>query len=120
MFLSKILIHLCMVIHYMVEGNIFAGIVCKLSAQKKYQNFILKIALKLMVNKGLRFLKKVNTLTSKILKEKLSYHLWFMPILKALYHRKIMQGIILNGFTRPSNTYKDTTSYTYLKLGKDA
>ena len=35
-FLSNVLIHLCMIIHYIVIGNIFAVIVHKLSVQKKY------------------------------------------------------------------------------------
>ena len=33
--------------------NIFVVIFCKLLVQKKYENFILKTALKLMANKGL-------------------------------------------------------------------
>ena len=36
MFLSEILINLCMVIHYIVEENIFAVIVCNLLAPKEY------------------------------------------------------------------------------------
>ena len=36
MFLSKILIRSCMIIHYIVEENIFAVIVYKLVVQKKY------------------------------------------------------------------------------------
>ena len=48
-----------MIIHYIEEENIFAVIVNKLFVQKKYSNVILKIASKLMVNKGLRCLKRV-------------------------------------------------------------
>ena len=62
MLLSNISIHLCMPIHEIVEEIIFAVIVYKLLQQKKYQNAILKIALKLMVNKLSRWIKKVNTL----------------------------------------------------------
>ena len=36
MFLSKILIHLCMIIHYTMEENIFVIIVYKLLVRKKY------------------------------------------------------------------------------------
>ena len=57
-FLSKNLIHLWMIIHYIVEENIFVFIVYKLLAQKKYSNFVLKITLKLMLNKGFRCLKR--------------------------------------------------------------
>ena len=57
--------HLCMIIHYIVEENIFAVIIHKLLVQKKYENVIFKIALKLVVNKGLSCLKQVNTLNSK-------------------------------------------------------
>ena len=42
-----------MIIVYIVEENIFAVIVYKFLVQKKYQNVILNIALKLMANKGL-------------------------------------------------------------------
>lgn len=49
MFLSKMLIHLHIIIHYMVEDNIFAVIVYSLLAQKKYEKGMLNIALKLMV-----------------------------------------------------------------------
>ena len=34
MFLSKVLINLCMIIHYIVEGNIFVVIIYKLLVQK--------------------------------------------------------------------------------------
>ena len=60
MFLLKILVHLCTIIHDLV-------IVSQLLVLKKYKNVVLKIALKLMVNKGLR---KVNTLDLKIMKVK--------------------------------------------------
>ena len=48
----------------------FSVVVYKSLVQKKYKNIILKIVLKLMTNKELRDLKKVNTLNSKIMKEK--------------------------------------------------
>ena len=50
--------------------NVFAVIVYRVSVQKKYQKFILKIPLKLMANKGLQHLKKVNMLNSEIMKKK--------------------------------------------------
>ena len=37
--------------------------------QKKYQSVILRIALKLMLNKQVRCVKKMNIISSKILKE---------------------------------------------------
>ena len=40
-----------MIIHYIVEENNFVVIVYKFLAQKKYQAVILKMSLKLMVNK---------------------------------------------------------------------
>ena len=73
--LSKILVQLCVIINYIMEGNIFVIIGYKLLVQKKYYNVISKIALKLMINKWLGCLKKVNTLNSVILKEKYSHHL---------------------------------------------
>ena len=51
MFLSNISIHLCMIIHYITEGNIFVDIISKLLEQQKNCNVIINIALKLMVNK---------------------------------------------------------------------
>ena len=36
MFLSKILLRLCMIIHFIVKENIFDVIVCKLLAEEKY------------------------------------------------------------------------------------
>ena len=50
------------------KGKLFAVIVYKSSAQKKYWNTILKTALKLMTNKRLWFLKNVNTLNLNIVK----------------------------------------------------
>ena len=70
MSLLKILILSCTIILYIVEDSIFAG-----------KNVILLTALKLMLNKELKFLRNVNMLDSKLWKEK-SYHLWFMQILK--------------------------------------
>ena len=67
MFLLKILVHLCTIIHDLVEEKFFVVIVSQLLVLKKYKNVVLKIALKLMVNKGLR---KVNTLDLKIMKGK--------------------------------------------------
>ena len=58
MTLSKTLICASLIMHYPVEDNIFALIVYKLLVQKKYQNVMLKIALKVMLNKRLRCLKK--------------------------------------------------------------
>ena len=59
-----------MIIHYIVEKKFFAVIGCKLLEQQKNGNVILKIALKLMVNKLLRCPRRENTLNSKILEEK--------------------------------------------------
>ena len=70
MFLPMILIDSCMIILYIMEENIFVVIVSILSLQKKKECVILKNALKLMVNKQLRCLRKVNMLNSKIFKEK--------------------------------------------------
>ena len=69
MFLSKILIHLCMTIHYIVGKNIFV-VIYKLLVQRIYRNIILKIDLKVMVKKGLRCLRKMNMLNLKIMKGK--------------------------------------------------
>ena len=57
MFLSKILIRLCMIIIYIVEENIFAVIVCKLT-------------LHLIANKEFKYLKKASLLNSKFMKKK--------------------------------------------------
>ena len=57
-FLSKTSVHLSMITHYLVEENIFAIIVYKPLAQKKYWNFILMIAGKLILNKWFKCLKK--------------------------------------------------------------
>ena len=52
MFLSKISIHLGIMILYTIEKKIFFAVVLyKLLVQKKYENVILKTALKLMANK---------------------------------------------------------------------
>ena len=59
-----------MIIRYIVEENIFAGIVYKILVQKEYYNVILKTALKLMANKEFQSLKKVSMFNSKILREK--------------------------------------------------
>ena len=59
-----------MIIYYIVEENIFVVIIYMLSLQKKYENVILKIALKLMENKRLIRLRKANLLNLKLLKEK--------------------------------------------------
>ena len=71
MFLSKILIPSCMIMHYIVEENIFVTIVCKLLEQQKNWNVILNIALKFMVNRLLRCLRRVNILNSKIFERKI-------------------------------------------------
>ena len=46
---------LCLSIGNRKQGNNFAITVYKLLAQKKYENAILMVALKLMVKKGLRW-----------------------------------------------------------------
>ena len=43
-----------MITHYIVEENIFVANVYKLLEQQAHWNVMLKTALKLMVNKGLR------------------------------------------------------------------
>ena len=70
LFLSMNSIDSCMIIHYISKENSFVRIDYMLSLQEKFWSFILKIALKLMLNKQLRRLIKVNMLNSKILKEK--------------------------------------------------
>ena len=62
MFLSNILIRLCMIIHYIMNKNTFVVIVL----EKVLKYIMLKITLKLMVNKSLRYLKMVNMLESKL------------------------------------------------------
>ena len=54
------------IINYIVEENIFAVIAYTLLLRKKYYSVILKIALKLMVSKRLRRLKKMNMLNSRL------------------------------------------------------
>ena len=58
MLLLKNLIHSYMIIHYTVEENIFNIIVYKVLAQRKCENVISMIGLKLMVNKKLSCLKR--------------------------------------------------------------
>ena len=58
-----------MIKHYIIEENIFAVIVCKHLEQQKNGNVMLNIALKLMVNKLLRCLRRVNILNSKTIKK---------------------------------------------------
>ena len=70
MYLSKISTHSCIITHYFIEENIFAVIVYKFLEQQMHWNVILKISLNAMVNKGLRYLQKMNTLDSKIMREK--------------------------------------------------
>ena len=70
MFLSKILIHSCMITYYIVEENIFTVIVHKFLDQKTHCNDILKTALKLVVNNRLRCQRKANMLDSKLMREK--------------------------------------------------
>ena len=62
MFLSNILIRLCMIIHYIMNKSTFVVIVL----EKVLKYIMLKITLKLMVNKSLRCLKMVNMLESKL------------------------------------------------------
>ena len=47
-----------MIVHYIVDENIFVVIVYKLLEQQKIWNVILKIALKLMLHKRLKCQKK--------------------------------------------------------------
>ena len=53
MFLPKILTHSCIITLDIIEINIFVVIVSKFLLQKKYQNVILKTALKMMLSEGL-------------------------------------------------------------------
>ena len=70
LFLSKILIHSCMIMLYIMEEKNFVVAGCKLLVPKKYVKVLLKTAVKLMVNKLLRSLRRVNILNSKTVKEK--------------------------------------------------
>ena len=70
LFLSKILIHSCMIMLYIMEEKNFVVADCKLLVPKKYVKVLLKTAVKLMVNKLLRSLRRVNILNSKTVKEK--------------------------------------------------
>ena len=54
----------------------------------------LKIALKLMANKNLLYLKKAHMLNSKIMNGKQSHKLEFMQILKVFQCQKIMESKI--------------------------
>ena len=94
MFLSMVSIDSCMIIHYIVKGNIFVVIVYTSSLQKKYENAILKIALKLMGNKRLRCLRKIKILNTKVLKGKQNHHSRSIPILKLFGCLKIMESKI--------------------------
>ena len=60
--------YICM--NYILQENTSVFTLCKLLVEQKYQKVMLMIVLKLMVNKLLRWLKKVNMLDSKIMKEK--------------------------------------------------
>ena len=71
MFLSKVLINLCMIIHYIVEGNIFVVIIYKLLVQK-----ILKCHIKDCFQINGKQNIKMFFLDSKIMKgKKKNYHL---------------------------------------------
>ena len=70
-----VLINSCMITHYIVEENIFAVTVYKILEEQKHWNEILKITLRLMVSKWLRYLRKVNTLDLKIMKKITIYDL---------------------------------------------
>ena len=94
MLVPKILAHTCMIIFYIVEENIFVVIVCSLLTQKKYYNFILMIASKLIVNKRLRCLKTMNMLDSKNIRRKQHHRLLSMQILKVFQCRKIIESKI--------------------------
>ena len=50
--------------------NVFVVFAYKPLVQKNYQNVMLKVTLKLMVNKWLRCPRRVNMLGSKVMKEK--------------------------------------------------
>ena len=64
-FLAKISIHSSIIIHYIVEKNMFVVIVYMLSSQKKNWKVHIEDCFKIMINK-----KKINMLNSKILKDK--------------------------------------------------
>ena len=64
-----------MITHYIVEENIFVVTVYKILEEQKHWNEILKITLRLMVSKWLRYLRKVNTLDLKIMKKITIYDL---------------------------------------------
>ena len=70
MFLSKVLINLCMIIHYIVEGNIFVVIIYKLLVQK-----ILKCHIKDCFQINGKQNIKMFFLDSKIMKGKKNHHL---------------------------------------------
>ena len=67
MFLSKILIHLCMITMTLHRGRKYF---LQAFSTEKILRCPVKGFLKLMVKKWLRCLKKVNTLDSKIMKER--------------------------------------------------
>ena len=58
-----------MIIRYTVEENTFVVIFYRLSVQQKYLRFMLMITLKLIVNKRLRYMKKVNLLNLQTMKK---------------------------------------------------
>ena len=71
MFLSRTSIHSCMIIHYIMEENIFFFRYCvHASVTEEILKCYIKVALRLMENKLLKCLKEVNMLNSIILKEK--------------------------------------------------
>ena len=69
MLLSMISIDSCMIILYIVKENTFGRYCLHGFITEEILKCQLKIALKLMVNKRLRRLRKVNMLNSKILKK---------------------------------------------------
>ena len=71
-----LLMKVTLIVCYIEEEKIFAIIVYMVSLQKKFQTMILKIVLKLTIKKQIRWLRKVNTLILKLLKETYNYHSW--------------------------------------------
>ena len=70
MFLSKILIHLCIVIHDIGEENIFIVIVFKVLVQKKILKRDVKDCFKINGKQMIKMSKTVNMLDSKTMKIK--------------------------------------------------
>ena len=71
-----LLMKVTLIVCYIEEEKFFAIIVYMVSLQKKFQTMILKIVLKLTIKKQIRWLRKVNTLILKHLKETYNHHSW--------------------------------------------